>query len=101
VTRNPRMCVGCRRRDSRKNLVRVVCVDSTLVVDEKAQYQGRGAWTHLEANCCARALRPGILERALRVEQLDSSALRQWIRTVQEPGNRNGDPVLTREKESG
>ncbi|AWE42635.1 MULTISPECIES: YlxR family protein [unclassified Actinobaculum] len=101
MTTNPRMCVGCRRRDSRKNLVRVVCVDSTLVVDEEAQYQGRGAWIHAEANCCALAVRPGVLERALRVRQLDSGALRQWTHTVQEPGSRNGDPVLTREKESG
>ena len=79
MTINPRTCVGCRRRDARDNLVRVVAADSALEVDEKARLHGMGAWIHRDPACLNRALRSRAFERALRQQGLDSAPLGRWL----------------------
>ena len=62
-----RTCVGCRARAPRTTLLRVVAVDSTLVLDERASMPGRGAWVHGTHECVDAALRRRAFVRALRV----------------------------------
>lgn len=61
-----RTCVGCRMRAPRATLLRVVAVDLTLVVDERAILPGRGAWVHETQECLDAALRRRAFVRALR-----------------------------------
>ena len=79
MTINPRTCVGCRQRDARDNLVRVVAGTSAVEVDEKARLQGRGAWIHRDSACLNRAVRSRAFERALRKQGLDSAPCSQWL----------------------
>ncbi|WP_460722852.1 YlxR family protein [Microbacterium aureliae] len=62
-----RTCVGCRARAPRSALLRVVCVDSVLLPDERASLPGRGAWVHETPECVDAALRRRAFVRALRV----------------------------------
>lgn len=71
-----RTCIGCRKRDSRGSLLRVVLRDGLLFVDPPAVEPGRGAWFHLE--CAERSLRG--LPAALRWRgALDLAPIRDFL----------------------
>ena len=63
-----RTCVGCRKRESKANLVRVIAVSGTCVPDPQARMPGRGAYLHLRAECLEQAQRSRSVARALRVQ---------------------------------
>ena len=75
--RMARTCVGCRRRDVRSALLRVVAetcgTDEQIVravVDPWLRSPGRGAWLHPTPECLDLAVRRKAFGRALRVEAL-------------------------------
>ncbi|WP_369371931.1 YlxR family protein [Promicromonospora sp. Populi] len=85
-----RTCVGCRGRDQRSALLRLVLDCSThgeavagpqrIVVDVRACLPGRGAWVHPEPRCLALAERRRAVPRALRVDgPLDLSEVRAHL----------------------
>ncbi|HEX7247095.1 MAG TPA: YlxR family protein [Actinomycetota bacterium] len=61
-----RTCIGCRTRDAKASLVRVVSRASELEVDRDGSAPGRGAYVHPDPSCVQAAGRPGALARALR-----------------------------------
>jgi predicted RNA-binding protein YlxR (DUF448 family) len=70
-----RTCVGCRRRDVRSALLRVVAErDDTgehvasVVADPRLRLPGRGAWLHPTPECLDLAVRRKAFGRALRVK---------------------------------
>nr|WP_328698692.1 DUF448 domain-containing protein [Cellulomonas citrea] len=77
-----RTCVGCRARDSRSSLLRVVVAGANaesprLVLDTAARMPGRGAWVHPDLECLELAERRRAFGRALRsTGPLDTGALR-------------------------
>ena len=71
-----RTCIGCRKRDPRGSLLRVVLRDGLLCVDPQGVEPGRGAWFHLE--CAERSLRG--LPAALRWRgALDLAPIRAFL----------------------
>ncbi|WP_166987173.1 YlxR family protein [Canibacter zhoujuaniae] len=68
-----RTCVGCRKRDDRSRLLRVVARNGALVIDERGDAAGRGCWLHRSAQCVNRALSRQVFQRALRVPQIDDT----------------------------
>jgi len=76
---NPvRTCLGCRQRDSRASLLRVVARDGRVVVDAAAREPGRGAWLHPSLECVTAAERRRAFGRALRTTITDTSDLSRW-----------------------
>ena len=73
-----RTCVGCRERDQRSALLRLVldtpmhddAVEASrrIVIDVRACLPGRGAWVHPEPRCLELAVRRRAVPRALRVD---------------------------------
>ncbi|WP_108491049.1 YlxR family protein [Promicromonospora sp. AC04] len=72
-----RTCVGCRGRDQRSALLRLVLGSSVdddvaqprrIIVDVRACLPGRGAWVHPEPQCLELAERRRAVPRALRVD---------------------------------
>ncbi|RLP74792.1 YlxR family protein [Mycetocola tolaasinivorans] len=61
-----RTCVGCRTRDARSSLLRVVLRGNALCVDETASLPGRGAWVHPTLQCFGTAIKRRAFGRALR-----------------------------------
>lgn len=61
-----RTCIGCRARDRKSSLVRVVSGTAGLTLDPSGSALGRGAYMHAARGCVEAASRPGALARALR-----------------------------------
>ncbi|WP_127472665.1 YlxR family protein [Microbacterium sulfonylureivorans] len=75
-----RTCVGCRTRAPRSSLLRVVSIDSVLVLDERAVMPGRGAWVHETNECVDAAIRRRAFVRALRVSgPLDTQTIEKRL----------------------
>lgn len=79
-----RMCIGCRGREIRSELLRVVLVDGeggrVLTLDERRALPGRGAWVHARIDCIDQAVRRKAFGRALRATVfLDPSGIREQI----------------------
>lgn len=79
-----RTCVGCRARDLRSSLVRLVLDRSisaaAVTVDPGASAPGRGAWVHPQPRCLERAITRRALARALRVPApVEHSAVVEWF----------------------
>jgi uncharacterized protein len=85
--RMARTCVGCRRRDDRSALLRVVAEWSDtgenvarVVADPRLRMPGRGAWLHPTPDCLDLAVRRKAFGRALRVKALlEVAALGEYI----------------------
>jgi predicted RNA-binding protein YlxR (DUF448 family) len=77
-----RTCLGCRQRDDRSALLRVVARDGQVVADVAASMPGRGAWVHPTRDCIETAIKRRAFGRALRVTgDLDTSkVLTQEVR---------------------
>ena len=61
-----RMCVGCRERASKRELIRIVRTpDGQIVADATGKTPGRGAYICRKASCLAKARKSRALERAL------------------------------------
>ena len=80
-----RTCVGCRERDLRSVLLRVVAGglradEPYLVVDAGRSMPGRGAWLHATTRCLELAERRRSLPRALRIAaSVDVTAVRAYL----------------------
>jgi uncharacterized protein len=61
-----RTCVGCRERDEKASLVRVVAAGDGVRVDRTGSAPGRGAYVHRDRACVEAAIARGALSRALR-----------------------------------
>ena len=64
-----RLCVGCRTRAAKSDLLRVVAVEGRLVPDPRGRLAGRGAHLHPDADCLALAQRRRAFGRALRLDR--------------------------------
>ncbi|MBC7325074.1 MAG: YlxR family protein [Moorella sp. (in: Bacteria)] len=63
-----RMCVGCRARDDKRNLLRVVRTpEMEVVLDPTGKRAGRGAYICPRLECLRKAVKSRALERALGV----------------------------------
>jgi len=63
-----RMCVGCRGRDDKRNLLRVVRTpEHQVVIDPTGKRAGRGAYICPRVECLRKAVKSKALERALGV----------------------------------
>jgi predicted RNA-binding protein YlxR (DUF448 family) len=71
-----RTCIGCREREARKTLIRLVLVGNNLELDPKKSLPGRGAWLHAKRGCLKLALDRKAFSRALKREfKANESAL--------------------------
>jgi predicted RNA-binding protein YlxR (DUF448 family) len=80
-----RTCVGCRERDARAALTRMIARDGSLHVDLTTRAAGRGAWMHTRAACLEAFARRGGFVRSLRcvIPKADRVALRAQFSEVQ------------------
>ncbi|WP_226913697.1 YlxR family protein [Gephyromycinifex aptenodytis] len=84
-----RTCVGCRQRDDRSVLLRVVAVESAgsmiLRPDDGCSLPGRGAWVHPRSRCFEQAQRRRAFGRALRLAgALDTTQVQAFVEALQQ-----------------
>ncbi|WP_344821807.1 YlxR family protein [Actinocorallia longicatena] len=75
-----RTCVGCRAREARADLLRVVAVEGVLVPDPRKRLPGRGASVHPDLGCLEQAIKRRAFIKALRLSGMpDSSDLLRYL----------------------
>lgn len=63
-----RMCIGCKERRPKRDLIRVVrSPDREVELDPTGKKSGRGAYICVSAGCLEKARKSKALERALEV----------------------------------
>ncbi|MPV49583.1 MULTISPECIES: YlxR family protein [unclassified Pseudactinotalea] len=83
-----RSCVGCRTKDRRSALVRLVIDHRSddhpvVTVDRSACAPGRGVWVHEHPRCLDRALTTRAFPRGLRTTRaVDLSQVTEWLHTI-------------------
>ncbi len=64
-----RMCVGCRARSNKQDLIRIVRTpEQEVEVDPTGKRAGRGAYICPSVECLRKAVKSHALERALNVK---------------------------------
>lgn len=79
-----RTCVACRRKDAKREYVRLVRTpERTVEVDPSGKANGRGAYLCRRRSCWNDALSSGAIDRALNVtlDAGDRERLREYART--------------------
>ncbi|HVD19301.1 MAG TPA: YlxR family protein [Propionibacteriaceae bacterium] len=77
-----RTCVGCRAREEKTRLLRIVARNGGVAVDDRQLEPGRGVYLHPRPECLEQALKRRSLGRALRSEidgQRAAAAIRQFL----------------------
>jgi predicted RNA-binding protein YlxR (DUF448 family) len=77
-----RTCIGCRIREEKLRLLRIVARDGGVKVDYPQIEPGRGAYLHPRPECLEQALKRRSLGRALRSEidgQRAAVTIRQFM----------------------
>jgi predicted RNA-binding protein YlxR (DUF448 family) len=77
-----RTCIGCRSREEKVRLIRIVLRDGGVAVDVRQREPGRGAYLHPRPECLEQALKRRSLGRALRSEidgQQAAVTIRQFL----------------------
>ena len=68
-----RTCIGCRVKQRKENLLRIVCTDDGVVPDRKGVKTGRGAYLCDNPVCLEKAIRTRALNRAFRRQISENS----------------------------
>jgi predicted RNA-binding protein YlxR (DUF448 family) len=94
-----RMCIGCRQRANKSDLLRVVARESLLVPDLQQQRLGRGAYLHRRGACLQSARQRQAFKRALRVSESVSFVQVDQVLKVNSSmsnlGSQSGDEMST------
>ena len=81
-----RMCVGCRERAAKSDLLRLVAVEGSVVPDPRGRLLGRGASLHPDLACLDLAERRRAFPRAFRLAgPLDACVLREHLEGMAAP----------------
>lgn len=77
------MCVGCRGRAAKSDLLRLVVVEGAVVLDFRGRLPGRGASLHPDLGCLELAERRRAFPRAFRLTgPLDIRMLRERLEAM-------------------
>lgn len=72
-----RTCIGCRGKDDRNVLIRLVRSGTdglnAVIVDQYGRMPGRGAWLHSDPDCLEMAVRRRSFNRAFRAPVVSDS----------------------------
>ncbi|MEW6661207.1 MAG: RNase P modulator RnpM [Bacillota bacterium] len=61
-----RMCVGCREKKNKRELIRIVRTpEGSVLIDKTGKKSGRGAYICNDSQCLSKAVKSKSLEKAL------------------------------------
>ncbi len=75
-----RSCVVCRLKTDKRDLIRLVIADGSLMIDESGKMNGRGAYLCQNKECWMKAAAHMQLSRALRRKLSDGD--RDYLRQM-------------------
>ncbi len=68
-----RMCIACREKKPKKELIRIVANEGELFADETGKAQGRGAYICPTVECLDKAKKIKAFDRMLETKMSDDS----------------------------
>lgn len=68
-----RTCVGCRESKPKQDLVRMVALNGTVIVDKTGKANGRGIYLCQNEVCFESALKKKAINRGLKLELTDEA----------------------------
>lgn len=77
-----RMCVGCRKRDSKYYFLRFVAKDGRLYFDPDYKAPGRGVSVCPDVSCITKAFKKGLFSRALKTQIKEPSTLDELLNEI-------------------
>ena len=81
-----RMCVSCRERFAKKDLIRIVATpDGKVTVDPTGRLPGRGAYVCHDPECMKKAVENCQFDRGLHVK-VDPEVIKPDLEKLQEDG---------------
>ena len=85
-----RMCVSCRERFAKKELIRVVATpDGQTVIDPTGRLPGRGAYVCHDPECMKKALDRQQFDKGLK-KSVDAESIRPELLKLQEEPEKEG-----------
>jgi uncharacterized protein len=99
VNRPERTCIGCRKRDSKSELVRLVWASGAVLADLRQTAPGRGAYLHRRSGCVEQAVRRRAVGRALRLDGGNQSGLVETLAAYVGEGVIRSDPHAAQKNE--
>jgi len=86
-----RMCVSCRERFAKKELIRVVATpDGKTVIDPTGRLPGRGAYVCHNPECMKKALDKQQFDKGLHVK-VDAESIRPELAKIREGAEGSGE----------
>ena len=93
-----RTCIGCRKRDSPADLLRMTVSGGFVLPDPDRRAPGRGAHLHPVTECFDLAVRRKAFPRAFRVPgPLDVTGLREYVEQRDRQGSATGGHPAARD----
>ncbi|HET9873053.1 MAG TPA: YlxR family protein [Propionibacteriaceae bacterium] len=92
MSRPERTCIGCRKRDSKSELLRLVWTSGAVLADPGQIAPGRGAYLHRRSGCVELAVRRRSVGRALRRDAGNQSGLVATLAPYVVEGVAGSDP---------
>ena len=87
-----RMCVCCRERFAKKDLIRIVATpDGQTVIDPTGRLPGRGAYVCHNPECMKKAVEKQQFDKGLHCK-VDAESIKPALLELQEDGKKEGDP---------
>ncbi|HEU4908989.1 MAG TPA: YlxR family protein [Propionibacteriaceae bacterium] len=74
-----RTCIGCRIRDDKARLLRILADDGSVAIDFRQTGPGRGAYLHPRPECLDQALKRRSLGRSEIDGQRAAVAIREFL----------------------
>ena len=68
-----RMCIACREKKPKKELIRIVVSESGLIADETGKAQGRGAYICPCVDCLDKAIKIRAFDRMLETHMSEDA----------------------------
>ena len=63
-----RTCMGCNKKTSKNNLIRIVKNKNEVFIDQYGKMNGRGAYICNDINCLEKVIKNNKLERSLKIK---------------------------------
>ena len=65
---NQRMCISCRKRDDKSNLVRLEKINGSVALSDKKNDNSRGIYLCCDKNCIDKAQKSNLITKIFKVE---------------------------------
>lgn len=80
---NTRMCIACRARKNKEELLRIVALNKKAVLDENKKINARGVYICNSKDCICKILKTKDISKCVKID-VDSDSLKELLKNLEE-----------------